>query len=207
MHGDYGEICCHSSTTVYCSFEAYSSGVVPHSFPQKQWFYWPALHPEIGEWRKRGSGARSTAKLERHGRLKCFTVLERQDTVYCRAKMVYCGAKARSTVLRLSILVLRHGHCCIAKTWSTAVAGRAGSLGKRKDTQSNKCLASVGTANVVRHGVKKIAGKAPFFAKANIQHHGKAVWNGKMQWFGRVVATIRSTAVHCMESRVWVIPY
>ena len=97
MHGDYGEICCHSSTTVYCSFEAYSSGVVPHSFPQKQWFYWPALHPEIGEWRKRGSGARSTAKLERHGRLKCFTVLERQDTVYCRAKMVYCGAKARST--------------------------------------------------------------------------------------------------------------
>ena len=49
MHGDYGEICCHSSTTVYCSFEAYSSGVVPHSFPQKQWFYWTALHPEIGE--------------------------------------------------------------------------------------------------------------------------------------------------------------
>ena len=49
MHGDYGEICCHSSTTVYCSFEAYSSGLVPHSFPQKQWFYWPALHPEIGE--------------------------------------------------------------------------------------------------------------------------------------------------------------
>ena len=82
---------------IYCSFEAYSSGVVPHSFPQKQWFYCPALHPEIGEWRKRGSGARSTAKLERHARLKCFTVLERQDTVCCRAKMVYCGAKARST--------------------------------------------------------------------------------------------------------------
>ena len=82
------------------------------------------------DWRKRGSGARSTAKLERHARLKCFTVLERQDTVCCRAKMVYCGAKARSTAA-IVYCGVKARDCCIAKTWSTAVAGRAGQFGEK----------------------------------------------------------------------------
>ena len=46
----YYALCCHRCTKVCSACEEMWAKLVRHSFPQKQWFYWPTpLHPELGD--------------------------------------------------------------------------------------------------------------------------------------------------------------